>query len=216
MPEILFNNKELCKRIHGIIQVGTHCGEEYNHIKAAGWKHQIYFEPVRESFYYAVGYATVHRSPDEMQTFSNFALLDKPGDYIFYLGRNRGCSSFLRLNPDRPIEHLNNVSDGQLVLPVITLDKFFEDNNNLNPNNYNLLYMDTQGSELHVLKGAEKTLHSIHVICMEVNYFPIYLGTPTLDEIKEFLNQYNFDLLIDQPMVGNKLQGDAIFVKRGL
>ena len=214
MPEVLFENEELCKKIRGIIQVGAHCGEEFNHIKKYNWN-QLYFEPITESFYYLVGYVTTHGGLKQKCFFSGYALLDKAGYFTLYLGKDFGSSSFLKLNPDRPVEHQTNTCSGERVVEVTTLDLFFKENDKLIVDDYNLLYIDTQGTELHVLVGAKENLKNIDIICLEVSYYPIYLQSPTLDQISDYLSFYGFELLEHRPIPNNTLQGDAVFVKKG-
>jgi FkbM family methyltransferase len=67
-----------------------------------------------------------------------------------------------------------------------------------------LLCMDTQGSEIDILKGAGRYLSRINYIIMEepkpvinTHFLPEgvhskYIGTPTSLEIKEFMNKNNF------------------------
>jgi hypothetical protein len=70
---------------------------------------------------------------------------------------------------------------------VRTLDSF-------DIKNSNMLVIDAQGYELEVLKGASKTLESVHHVFCEVNLIEMYEGCPTMKDISNFLSQYGFSL----------------------
>jgi hypothetical protein len=57
---------------------------------------------------------------------------------------------------------------------------------------YDSLVMDTQGSELLVLKGAEPLLERVRFIKTEVPDFEAYTGCARLDDIARFLEERGF------------------------
>ena len=57
---------------------------------------------------------------------------------------------------------------------------------------YDSLVMDTQGSELLVLKGAEPLLERVRFIKTEVPDFEAYTGCARLDDIAEFLEERGY------------------------
>lgn len=54
--------------------------------------------------------------------------------------------------------------------------------------------VDTQGSELGVLQGAERALGSVRVIEVEVEFNPIYEGQPLFSDVDRFLRERGFVL----------------------
>jgi FkbM family methyltransferase len=60
---------------------------------------------------------------------------------------------------------------------------------------YNTLVMDTQGSELLVLKGAEPVLERFRFIKTEVPDFEAYAGCAQLGDITRFLGQRGYEEL---------------------
>jgi hypothetical protein len=72
--------------------------------------------------------------------------------------------------------------------------------------------MDVQGYELEVLKGASKFLSHIQFIYCEVNRAEVYEGCPMIEEIDQFLGEYNFER-VDTNWAGDTW-GDALYVKR--
>lgn len=57
-----------------------------------------------------------------------------------------------------------------------------------------LVKLDTQGSELGVLKGARRQLRSIRALEIEVEFNPIYVGQPLFGDVDRFLRRRGFVL----------------------
>jgi hypothetical protein len=62
----------------------------------------------------------------------------------------------------------------------------------INPAPYDSLVMDTQGSELLVLKGALPLLRTLKFIQAEVADFEAYKDCCQLSDIQSFLTQYGY------------------------
>lgn len=58
--------------------------------------------------------------------------------------------------------------------------------------NYNTLILDTQGSELLILKGAKKLLNNFKYIKLEAADFEVYKKNPTLSDLSSYLKKFNF------------------------
>ncbi len=72
-----------------------------------------------------------------------------------------------------------------LKLPAITLDEIMK--------KYSLPYpqiikLDTQGSELDILSGAEDVIKHVDIIVTEISMLPYNLGAPTFDDYMKFLS----------------------------
>ncbi len=83
-----------------------------------------------------------------------------------------------------------------------------------------LLKIDTQGYELHVLRGIEGHLGGVRVILAEVNLLDIYAGVPLMHEVVGWLAArgwvvYDVCSLIRRPHDGAVWQSDLIFVQAG-
>jgi FkbM family methyltransferase len=91
------------------------------------------------------------------------------------------------------------------------------------------LSIDTQGSELDILKGASRLLDTtILAVQAEIEMHPLYEGQPLFGDICQFLAQHNFDLVDIElypkllPMRGKRgfrgegyvAHGEALFLKR--
>ena len=79
------------------------------------------------------------------------------------------------------------------------------------------LKIDTQGSELDIMKGAGDLLNTTKVIECEVEFVPLYKDQPLFEDVKQYLESYGFRLHGYARVVrwhsGVKVFGDAIFVK---
>jgi hypothetical protein len=72
--------------------------------------------------------------------------------------------------------------------------------------------MDTQGSELQVLRGAVETLKDTSYVITEVTRNELYQGAPTLGALTQFLNSHDFAL--NNVNFNRYHHADALFIKR--
>lgn len=130
-------------------------------------------------------------------TFFDIGLGSEENTFPFYsyVTQNDGASSlFKRIDFD----------DTQKLTGYITIKKLSSILTTEKIPYIDLLCMDVQGYELNVLKGCDKFLSKIKYIIMEepkkiinTKYLPKdtyskYLGAPTPDELKSFMNKHNF------------------------
>jgi FkbM family methyltransferase len=76
-------------------------------------------------------------------------------------------------------------------IAVDTIDRWAEREH---VSNVSFLKLDTQGSELDVLRGATNTLRNVHAIRTEVEFNPIYRGQPLFGDVDAFLREHDFVL----------------------
>ncbi len=121
---------------------------------------------------------------------------------------------------------LGNVTKTQKKINIETKSLDYLVNNNLIPKP-NFLSIDTQGSEFHVLKGAENLLKdSIVAVSTEINFQELYKGSILFTEIDNFMKKNDFILVeISSFNLGNRrihrefrgkgipLQGEAMYFK---
>jgi len=83
---------------------------------------------------------------------------------------------------------------------------------------YKALVMDTQGSELLILRGAESILHNFDYIKLEAANFEIYEGCALLEDIQIFLAEHGFEESSRYLFAakGERQCYDVVFKKRGL
>lgn len=82
---------------------------------------------------------------------------------------------------------------------------------------YHFLKIDAQGAEYEVLRGADAFLRESCVgIHLELFMLPLYKGIKLLPEVKQYLENLEFDLIKEFPAQGSfDAQHDCLFLKRG-
>jgi FkbM family methyltransferase len=89
-----------------------------------------------------------------------------------------------------------------------------------------IIKLDTQGSELEILKASLSTLNQVMLVESEIEVVEIYDGQPLLGEFLQFMNHHGFELLYLNRVFANRAgfagraRGqitfcDALFAKRG-
>lgn len=81
---------------------------------------------------------------------------------------------------------------------LVALDNFMDQSRHTPAQ---VLKLDTQGSELDVLKGAEHTLESVELIEVEVEFNEMYQGQPLFADVDSFLRRRGFELWRLGPIV---------------
>jgi hypothetical protein len=74
-----------------------------------------------------------------------------------------------------------------------------------------MINIDVQGYELEVFKGGAKTLEGIDYIMSEINRDEVYEDCAHIEELKEFLLPYGFEL-VESVWAGGQW-GDGFFIK---
>lgn len=114
----------------------------------------------------------------------------------FYITRNPACSSFIE--PDHSFfgqfldTNLDTEVQSVVDLPVVAMDEYLP---KMGIFSVDFIELDTQGSELDILKGAEKLLNeSVVGVMVEVEFSPIYKNQPLFADIDSFLRSHGFTL----------------------
>jgi FkbM family methyltransferase len=119
---------------------------------------------------------------------------------LFNLNQDPYTSSFLPLNPKyaKLYSDQNNRDYvlGEAALAVkqesMTTDSLDELSQSLDLPQCDFLSLDTQGSELDILKGADITLNSCVGLQLEVAFVEVYKGQPLFSDIDAFLRSKGF------------------------
>ena len=132
-------------------------------------------------------------------TFVPLALDSKPGRRTLYITENNQCSSFYY-----PFQDLAEAGMyghrliGTREVEATTLDLWFEEHGN--GERPELIKLDTQGSELDILKGATETLKTALVVMSEVEFRPFYRDQPLFEDVNAFMRDHGFELIGLQDM----------------
>ena len=106
-------------------------------------------------------------------------------------------------------EHPHIIYVDKIHQKSLTIDTFFE-RNNIDPAKFNFWNFDIQGAELMALKGATKSIQYAKAIYLEVNEKELYENCGLINEIDNFLLQYNFKRVFTS--MTEHGWGDALYV----
>jgi FkbM family methyltransferase len=182
------NSERFLGRVSGIIHVGANTGQE---IKLYA-KHRlsvVWIEPIPDIFEKLQ--MNLKEFPGQIAVKGLVTDLDNV-EYQFHLASNNGASSsILDLNLHKDI--WPDVSfEKTITLYSKTLPSLLKANQ-IDPSGYDMLAIDTQGSELLVLKGAEPLLSQFKLIQTEVPDFEAYKGCCQLKDLQLFLSEHGFE-----------------------
>jgi len=84
---------------------------------------------------------------------------------------------------------------------------------------FEFIKLDTQGYEMSILKGGEKTIRNTEVILMEISLIDIHVGVPLIKDVLNQMDLYDFQLydicsFIRRPLDHALWQIDGIFVRK--
>ena len=203
---MLLDLKELVNKynlnIRGVVQVGAHFGQETQLYSDLGIANMLFFEPHPDTF------EILKQNVGGKATLIQSALANYKGVADFFCEQaNTGMSNSL-LEPGIHLSQYPHIQfNNKIQVPVSRLDEFIA----FAPI-YNFLNLDTQGTELEVLKGGSEFLHYVDYIMTEVNFDEVYKGCAQIGELEEFLSKYGFERKeIDYSPLS---WGDAFYIKR--
>lgn len=131
----------------------------------------------------------------------------------FYKNRNNlictGDSIYRELT-----EHYNDTSVLIQRRVTETLDDIFP-----NGTEFDLIKLDTQGSEIDIIKGGQILCKKSKLILMEVSIEKYNQDSPLYDEVIAFMHSINFekiDELEDHFLNGKLIQKDILFINKSL
>lgn len=177
-------------RVRGVIHIGANTGQESDYYASKGLK-VLWIEPIPCVFQRLAG----NISGINGQSAVCELLSDRDGELVtLNIASNDGASSSIMklkehkiLWPD--VDYVDSIERTTKTLDTLVkelqLDLFA----------YNSLVLDTQGSEMLVLKGALSLLPQIAYVKTEVPDFEAYEGCPLLGEFTEFMRSNGFRLV---------------------
>ena len=181
------NSNRFLGRVSGVIHVGANTGQERNAYKKFGLR-VVWIEPAPETFQTLktnlAGYAD--------QLAFQYLVTDRDNsEYTFHIANNGGASSsILELGMHKDIWP-EVAYERAITLQSITLTSLIQ-RERINAADYQALCLDTQGTELLVLKGADAILSGFRFIKIEVPDFESYQGCCQLQDIELFLKPRGF------------------------
>lgn len=175
------------KQVHGVIHVGANVGQEREQYRKCGLQ-VLWVEPIPEVF------ATLQRNIASLprQHAIQALLADQAGQtHSFHVASNKGGSSSIL-----PMKLHSTVwpevrYERELTLRSETLPSLLQAQG-IDVADYDFLTLDTQGSELMVLRGALPLLRRFRFVQVEVADFEAYAGGCQLPELEAFMREQGF------------------------
>ena len=169
----------------------------------------------------------VNKNDKKFKGFNTFLLIDKllysnEVEVDFYHTNFSHCSSIYKPSQSfiNRYEKLRDSFDVNQTkrYKTTTLD-------NLKLDGVSYIKIDTQGSELDILKGAQKTLENAIALEIEIEFDKFYEDQPLFDEIFKFMHNKGFELIdfthfsriradSDSLNRGKLVSADAVFFKK--
>lgn len=200
------------RRVRGVIHVGANSGAERDDYAALGLE-VLWVEPIPEVHERLVE----NIRPFPRQRALKALVTDVDGRaYDFHVSSNEGASSsILPLARHRELwPHVDYASTLRITgttLPVLLARE------GIDPGRYQALVLDTQGSELLVLRGAASILQGFTYVKAEVADFEAYAGCCLLDELQAFMREQGFRPVSRKRFAGRADVGnyyDVVFRRR--
>lgn len=204
----------LIKDIHinnrrGAIHVGANTGQELEWYTKMGFKRVMWFEPDPEVFEKLIKNL---RSSRIINVAFNVGIHDELRSATLHVASNEGQSSSLLPFGKHQTYYpkIHYVKD--IEVDLVRLDSVFGLEPNCIINDYNFLNIDTQGSELNVLKSLGPLLFKLDYVYCEVNYEELYKGCSLKGEIDSYLHNFGFTEK-EHYRVKNYNWGDSLYEK---
>ena len=199
----------------GVLQVGASYGQEMNEFIANGISAGVFIEPLLEPYKHLSSLCV--QRPNFVAV--NTLCTDESGKtYTFHLASNGGQSSSI-LKPARHLSEFDYVKfAGTVQLVSNTLDQVLEF---LRSNGQaqvvgalDLLYVDTQGAELKILMGANRSLKGIKYIYTEIMRADLFEGQAPFLQFCNYLDAIGYTL--NNMYFNAHHAGDAPFISKDL
>jgi len=195
----------------GVIYVGAHLGENIPGFLLAGFSRILAIEPD------PTDYAILSEYASRRIVCENVALASQSGSATFY--RVAGASALNSLRRPDPeywtrlmgAEAVRQHPVSETTVATTTLDALLARHGP----GYGVLYMNAQGAELDVLRGAASSIASLQAIVTEVNFEARYQGAPLADEVAAFVAGLGFRQLLLESYANSRggRCGEAWFVR---
>jgi len=185
---------------NAILDIGAHTGQFHN------WAKRVWPD---------VGVFMVEANPLHESALDRLAMMNGDNYLIAALGDEEREVTFYTRS-DKPHTEGNSYYKEhnfwdipQLVqetkVTLQKLDNLFEDNTV-----FDIIKVDTQGSEIDILKGGKDLVSKARVVILEVSFIPYNEGAPTNQETMDYMNEIGFE---ERMSVGEHYDGDTIVQK---
>jgi FkbM family methyltransferase len=174
-----------------IIDIGAAQGDTCKWFSAHYPNKKIFgFEPVHDSFIKAVEKTKKNRQI----AMHRLALGGEARNVQIHVTNDSLASSVYK-----PVDLMNGIPETQRqkfrVKNIETVEQRRLDQVLAENQKFLLMKLDTQGSELDILKGGERTLSRTKLVLLEMSNHKLYEGAALYHEVDAFMRQHNFKLI---------------------
>jgi FkbM family methyltransferase len=203
--------------VKNIIDVGAAHGYESKNLARVFTNARVWaFEPTDEHYQHCLEhFASLDEDLRSRISIENLALNDIDGAIKFYpvdtaksIGNNTGMASKFRLIDPNVFRHELSIQR-EVTVGAVSLNTWCA-RHNVIPD---MIWMDAQGAELDILRGASDILDSAKVILTEAALKPYYHGHTLKVDMDRYLAQYGFVEMESARKTGHEYEVDAIYVK---
>lgn len=192
-----------------VLDVGANRGQYGVALRRSGYVGKIVsFEPIPEAFEVLRAQA----AHDPLWRVERCALGGETGTRVFRVSENLVSSSFLSVTSESTDAFAGTEQIKEIQVDVRSLVELIGDEL---ADHITHLKLDTQGSELEILKSAENVLPALFSIESELSLVPLYKDQPLLPEVTQFLYEHGYRATWIERGFQNKalelLQVDALF-----
>lgn len=186
---------DFLRTIYGVIHVGGSVGQEHHLYDKHGLS-VIWIEALDSAFQELTD--VIQELPNQV-AFRRLITDRDSTNYPFYVSNNQGISSSI-FKPTGHKEIWPQVTfDETIELESSTLSTLFKEEK-IDVSLYQALVLDTQGSELLVLKGLGDLITTFKYIKTEATDFEAYEGCCLMEELDSYLTKFGFKKIITEDM----------------
>lgn len=197
--------------INLVLDVGASDGGFGLELRSAGYAGRIVsFEPLPAPF------ASLEKrlKNDDKWDALPWGLGAERAEAKMHVTRDDKCSSLLLPLDRQTSAYAGSIPSGTTNVRIEALDSVFS--NIVSEGDRPLLKIDTQGYEMHVLRGASRSLEAIYGLQIELSLVPLYECCPSYVELLRLMQEGGFTLVaidpvFSDPATGQLLQIDALF-----
>lgn len=202
----------------GVFQIGAHSGGEVKEFVAQGIKSGIFVEPLPDIYMKLEKTVAPYHGYFAVNAICTDTVGETCSFHVSSAGSMGASSSILKptgvlkVHPEVPFD------SQPITLKSTTVDQIVTDFKAKGEANIveglDMLYLDTQGSELTVLKGASKFLNQVRYIYTEVSLGGLYENDVTHIELSSYLSSHGFSLAFIY--INKQGWGDALYIHNTL
>ena len=178
------------KDIFGLVHVGANFGQEC-HLYDEYGLNVIWIEPIPHIYDQLRDNIKKYK---KQRAFNELITNKDNKEYKFHIANNNGCSSSIYPFKEHKDIWPSIICEKMISIVSTTLTSLYK-KESINSSLYQALVMDTQGSELLVLKGCIPILQYFKYIKTEVADFESYEEGCTLLEIENFMFEHGYEEL---------------------